>query len=93
MTDTKKDLISGKDFKYRYYIEYIAWVEMKRRCYTKSNKRYHRYGGRGIKVCSEWKDNFPQFYHDMGKRPGKKYSLGRIDNNKIIQKELSLGIN
>ena len=35
---------------------------MKLRCYNKNNKRYNRYGGRGITVCAEWKDSFLAFY-------------------------------
>ena len=35
---------------------YYMWNNMKRRCYTESSSRYKVYGGRGIKVCDEWKD-------------------------------------
>lgn len=41
---------------------YNCWVDMKRRCYNKRNKRYNQYGGRGISVCQEWKDSFENFY-------------------------------
>jgi len=34
---------------------------MKRRCYNPKNKRYKNYGGRGISVCDEWKDQFESF--------------------------------
>ena len=37
------------------------WDTMKARCYRPSNCSYHRYGGRGIKVCDEWKDNYIAF--------------------------------
>lgn len=33
-----------------------------RRCYDQKNKRYDRYGGRGIKVCAEWLDNKQSFF-------------------------------
>lgn len=36
----------------------IIWVNMIRRCYKESDKQYNDYGGRGIKVCAEWKDYF-----------------------------------
>ena len=39
-----------------------TWVHMKQRCYNPKNNRYHRYGGRGITVCDEWRDNFKAFY-------------------------------
>ena len=32
------------------------------RCYCKSNIRYHRYGGRGIEVCEEWKNDKTKFF-------------------------------
>lgn len=38
------------------------WRGMKCRCYLKSDKAYPRYGGRGIFVCPEWKDDFKAFY-------------------------------
>src|SRR5207249_4386641 len=36
------------------------------------------YGGRGITVCDAW-HAVAQFVTDMGPRPGKQYSLERID--------------
>ena len=41
---------------------YGIWSDMKRRCNNPQNKRYERYGGRGIKVCEEWLHNFQAFY-------------------------------
>ena len=41
---------------------YRIWSGIKSRCYTKANKAYNRYGGRGISMCQEWKDNFVAFY-------------------------------
>lgn len=37
------------------------WCAMKDRCYLKSNGGYHNYGGRGIRVCKKWKNNFLSF--------------------------------
>ena len=54
---------------------------MKDRCYNPSNKVYHNYGGRGIKVCSQWLTNFEQFKADVGERPSPKHSLDRINVN------------
>ena len=41
---------------------YKRWRGMKTRCYNQSDVSYHLYGGRGITVCDEWKDNFVAFY-------------------------------
>ena len=48
---------------------YVAWVNMKSRCYDKNDNVYERYGGRGISVCVRWRNNFLAFLEDMGKKP------------------------
>ena len=40
---------------------YHEWQYLKRRCYNPGYKYYERYGGRGISVCEEWKNNFVAF--------------------------------
>jgi hypothetical protein len=49
---------------------YNCWTKIKERCLDKNNKNY---GGRGIKICIEWKESFLTF-HDWavnnGYRPG-----------------------
>lgn len=44
----------------------------------KKDKRYADYGGRGIRVCPEWRNSFEQFLADMGPRPSNKYSIERL---------------
>jgi hypothetical protein len=61
--------------------EYNIWKGMKARCYNINNKQYKDYGGRGIIVCDEWRNNFEQFYKDMGPRPSNKHSIDRIKND------------
>jgi hypothetical protein len=46
--------------------EYAAWTTMKQRCYNPNWRDYHRYGGRGIKVCDRWKNSFINFIDEMG---------------------------
>ena len=59
--------------------EYVAWQNMKARCYNKALPQYKDYGGRGIIVDSNW-HSFRQFFKDMGHVPLGK-TLDRIDNN------------
>lgn len=40
---------------------YKIWCAMKERCYNPHNKRYKDYGGRGIVVCNEWRNDFLSF--------------------------------
>ena len=58
------------------------WGRTKDRCYNKKHLHYKNYGGRGIAVCDEWKNNFQTFY-DWAFNNGysEKLTLDRIDNN------------
>lgn len=61
---------------------YKVYKEIKRRCYNKNSKDYKYYGGRGIAVCDEWKNDFMAFYNwsiDNGYKEG--LSIDRIDVN------------
>jgi len=46
----------------RYTRRYEIWCGMKKRCYNSNCDRFKDYGGRGIKICEEWKDNFISFW-------------------------------
>lgn len=61
--------------------EYKAWSQMKTRCYSEKYHLFHRYGGRGIKVCERWFNSFENFFTDMGAKPSSKCSLDRINND------------
>jgi|TARA_Y100000289_G_scaffold51696_1_gene52913 hypothetical protein len=61
--------------------EYQSWRGMKNRCLNKNFRRYDDWGGRGIKICPEWVDDFQAFYDYMGPKPSPDMSIDRIDNN------------
>lgn len=60
---------------------YNEWQNMKRRCFNPKHKSWHRYGGRGITICEEWKifKNFMEWAFANGYKDD--LSLDRIDNN------------
>lgn len=60
--------------------EYRVWRNMQRRCYDPKDPWYHRYGGRGIEVCPEWRESFSRFLADVGQRPSDRHQIDRIDN-------------
>lgn len=47
----------------RYTRIYSIWSGMKSRCFLETDLDFLNYGGRGITVCDEWKDNFELFYN------------------------------
>lgn len=49
------------------------------RCERKRCHGYANYGGRGIKVCPQWRASFAVFLGDMGVKPSSQHTLGRID--------------
>lgn len=59
---------------------YQIWNTIKTRCYCKSSKQYADYGGRGIFMC-EGNKIFLNFEKNIGKRPSKKHSIDRINND------------
>lgn len=50
---------STKDSEYKRL--YHVWCAMRNRCINPDDKNYHNYGGRGIKICNEWLNDFPSF--------------------------------
>lgn len=62
-----------------HYHEHEIWRTMRYRCGNPLGRDYHRYGGRGIKVCERWQ-RFENFYSDMGPRPDG-FTIERMDND------------
>jgi hypothetical protein len=60
---------------------------MKNRCYNENVKCYRNYGGRGITVCEEWKNEFEAFFQWAMRTgydesaPYMQCTLDRIDVN------------
>lgn len=74
----KKIIVEG--YLTREHPLYRTWAMMKQRCYNERHMHFRHYGGRGISVCSRWKDSFQSFVEDMGPRP-EGHTLDRIDND------------
>lgn len=60
--------------------EYRIWGKMLERCKNPNADAFHRYGGRGIRVCDRWQE-FEAFFADMGPLPSPKHEIDRIDND------------
>ena len=67
---------------------YAVWNAMINRCYKENHKEYHRYGGRGITVCDQWRNNYLSFrewaiangYDENA--PRGQCTIDRVDNDK-----------
>src|ERR1043165_874637 len=60
--------------------EHLSWREAKQRCHNPKNTQFHRYGGRGIRMCDEWRRDFLAFLAHMGPKP-PGHTLDRINND------------
>lgn len=65
----------------RHTPEYKAWCDLKARCENPNTPNFNNYGGRGIRVCEEWRGSFAAFLADVGPRPSPKHSIDRKDND------------
>ena len=61
--------------------EYMAWANMISRCENANRRDYRHYGGRGIRVCKDWRNSYQTFLSVVGRRPSAKHKLERINNN------------
>lgn len=61
---------------------YTIYNNMKARCYRVTNHKYPRYGGRGIKLCDEWLNDFGKFFDwAMANGYQENLTIDRIDND------------
>lgn len=72
---------------------YEIWSNIKQRCYNPNNPKYPIYGGRGIKMCDEWYNDFNCFKNDMyesyleHQKHNYSTTIDRIDNDGNYCKE------
>ncbi len=62
---------------------YTKWSGIVQRCTNPNAIHYDMYGGRGITICDEWRNDFYSFYSwsiENGYKDG--LTIDRIDNNK-----------
>lgn len=59
------------------------WIGMKSRCYNPKATGYKNYGGRGISICDEWRDDFLAFLSWATKNGYQEgLTIDRVDNDK-----------
>lgn len=80
----KQELITDKNTTHglRDHRLYRIWANMKSRCYNPNSTHYKHYGGRGIQICDQWRNDFKAFY-DWAMKNGysDELSIDRIDIN------------
>lgn len=61
---------------------YYVWCSIRQRCYNPKNPKYDIYGGKGVKMCESWKENFLEFLNwAINNGYEKGLSIDRIDGN------------
>lgn len=61
---------------------YRLWKDIKKRCYNNNFKQFKDYGGRGIKVCDKWLNDYLEFRIwalNNGYNPNAKFGDCTID--------------
>lgn len=62
---------------------YSIFQNMKQRCYNENDRKYKYYGGKNIKICQEWLDDFKAFYDwSMAHGYSDELTIDRIDSDK-----------
>lgn len=83
----KKRVSTHKLSKTKLYRTYRSIIN---RCYDRNNPNYHNYGGRGIVMCEDWKNDFKTFYdwayangykEELLQNGKNKWTIDRIDVN------------
>lgn len=85
-TGCNKCSIRGKKHLFSRTKTYKVWDAIIQRCCNKNNRYFKDYGGRGIFVCKEWREDFLNFINDMGEKP-EGLTIDRINNDGPYCKE------
>ena len=72
----RKNNVKIPGYKYSEDRLYNIWNSMIGRCYREKSDSYKHYGGRGIKVCEEWRNSFFAF-KGWALSAGYDYNLSR----------------
>jgi len=67
--------------KLKQHPKYETWHGMKARCYNPNSINYENYGGRGIRVCEEWRISSRAFILWCEEQKSQRGELDRRDNN------------
>jgi len=62
--------------------EYKTWRGIIFRCENSNSAGFRNYGGKGIRICNEWRNSFEKFLEDMGRKPTTSHTIERKDNSK-----------
>jgi len=73
--------LGGKYRNGKPFPEYCSWLSIMQRCYNPAHRAYPNYGGRGVSVHDEWRDDFKAFLAHIGPRPTLGHSIDRINND------------
>jgi len=79
---TARHFIHGDSCKGKRSRLYIIWTDIKLRCLYPKHKSYKNYGGKGIKICDEWKNNYVAFKSwALANGYQQNLTIDRIDND------------
>lgn len=67
---------------------YKILMAMKARCYNKNHKSFKDYGGRGIKICDEWLNDYVSFFNwSIENGYNDTLTIDRINNDSNYEPE------
>lgn len=61
------------------------FTNIKLKCENRQDKDFPTFGGRGIKLCPQWRNDFAQFKKDIGPRQSQRETLHQINIKKDFE--------